>query len=111
MKVGYPDTLNSMYYPPKSPLFHKGHGKDKIEDHHGSYDDGDLIDETDFEKAGSELNVQDVNAIQSDKISQFIVNKTGEDSPFVNPKRQDTIRPLKGNKKFMRGYEMSKLKN
>jgi len=95
----------------KSPLFDKGHPGDKKPNHHGSYNDGDLIDETDFEKAGSKLNVQDVNAIQSDKKSQFIVNKTGEGSPYVNSKRQDTIRPLKGNKKFMRGYNMSKLKN
>ncbi len=27
----------------KSPLFHMGHGKDKITNHHGSYNDGDLI--------------------------------------------------------------------
>ena len=91
----------------KSPLYNKGHAGDKKPNHHGSYKDGDLIDETDFEKAGSELNVQDVNPIQSDKKSQFIVNKKGADSPFVNPKRQDTIRPLKG-KNFMKGYKMKK---
>ena len=34
----------------KSPLFDKGHPGDKKPNHHGSYNDGDLIDETDYEK-------------------------------------------------------------
>ena len=95
----------------KSPLFHMGHGKDKITNHHGSYNDGDLIDESDSEKVqgGPGINVQDLNPIQSDKKGQFIVNKTGEESPYVDSKRQDTIRPLKGSGKFMKGYDIPTL--
>ena len=72
----------------KSPLFNKGHTGDKKPNHHGSYNDGDLIDESDSEKVqgGPGINVQDLNPIQSDKKGQFIVNKTGEESPYVNSK-------------------------
>lgn len=92
----------------KSPLYDKGHPGDEEENHHGSYEVGDIIDETDFEKAGSKINVQDVNIIQSDKKSQFIVTKTGEESPFVNPSQQDTIRPPK-TRKFQKGYNIKKM--
>ena len=62
------------------------------------YKKGDSMDETDFEKLKSGLNVQDVNSIiEEDKKGQFITSKKGEEGPYpTNTQRQDTIRPKNG---------------
>ena len=60
------------------------------------YKTGDLIDETDWESHGTGLNVQDINPIQEDKKGQFITSIKGEEGPYANSKKQDTIRPKKG---------------
>lgn len=60
------------------------------------YKTGALIDETDWESQGTGLNVQDINAIEEDEKGQFITSVKGKEGPYVDIKRQDTIRPKKG---------------
>jgi len=62
-----------------------------------TYKKGDNMDETHFENLNSGLNIQDVNSIiQEDEKGQFITSKKGEDGPYVNTQRQDTIRAKTG---------------
>jgi len=91
-----PVTYNSSPFPLKEERNKKV--KDTTSTKKYTYKKGDLIDETDFESLNTKLNVQDVNPIQEDEKGQFITSVKGKESPYNNPKRQDTIRPKKGNK-------------
>jgi hypothetical protein len=96
MKVGYPDTMNSMHSPLKAI-------DDQKRKKGANYKDDDDIDESDFEALNTGLNVQDVNSIKSDNRGQYITSKRFKDSPYVDEARQDTIRPTKG-KYFKMGW-------
>jgi hypothetical protein len=83
-----PVAYNSSPFPLKQERDKRKKGK--------KYKTGSLIDETDWESHNTGLNVQDINAIEEDKKGQFITSVRGEEGPYADPKRQDTIRPTKG---------------